>query len=57
MSFKAKKVANKWIDGNESRLTEMSDAIWEYAELGYVEFKCPTDSRSRGEWREYPQRS
>jgi len=39
MSFKAKKVANKWIDGNESRLTEMSDAIWEYAELGYVEFK------------------
>ena len=39
MSFKAKKVANKWVDGNESRLTEMSDAIWEYAELGYVEFK------------------
>ena len=39
MSFKAKKIANKWVDGNESRLTEMSDAIWEYAELGYVEFK------------------
>ena len=39
MSFKAKKIANKWVDGNESRLTDMSDAIWEYAELGYVEFK------------------
>ncbi|MFA9437605.1 MAG: M20 family metallopeptidase [Candidatus Bathyarchaeota archaeon] len=39
MSFKAKKIANKWVDGNESRLTEMSDAIWQYAELGYVEFK------------------
>ncbi|MES0326380.1 MAG: M20 family metallopeptidase [Candidatus Bathyarchaeia archaeon] len=39
MSFKAKKIANKWVDGNESRLTEMSDTIWEYAELGYVEFK------------------
>ncbi len=39
MSVKAKKIANKWVDGNESRLTEMSDAIWEYAELGYVEFK------------------
>ena len=35
----AKKVAKKWVDSNESRLREMSDAIWEYAELGYVEFK------------------
>ena len=39
MSVKAKKIAKGWVDGNESRLTEMSDAIWEYAELGYVEFK------------------
>ena len=39
MSVKAKKVAKKWVDDNESRLTEISDAIWEYAELGYIEFK------------------
>jgi aminobenzoyl-glutamate utilization protein B len=39
MSVKAKNVAKKWVDRNESRLSEISDAIWEYAELGFVEFK------------------
>jgi aminobenzoyl-glutamate utilization protein B len=28
-----------WIDDNESMLTEISDKIWNYAELGFVEFK------------------
>lgn len=39
MSVKAKKVAEKWIDRNKSKLAEISDMIWEYAELGFVEFK------------------
>jgi aminobenzoyl-glutamate utilization protein B len=34
-----KGVAIKWIDDNEGRLIEISDAIWNYAELGFVEFK------------------
>jgi aminobenzoyl-glutamate utilization protein B len=34
-----KKTAFEWIDKNRERLIEISDAIWEYAELGFVEFK------------------
>jgi aminobenzoyl-glutamate utilization protein B len=39
MSIEAKNVALEWIDNNQTRLSEISDTIWEYAELGYVEFK------------------
>ena len=39
MSEKAKRIAFEWIDSNRKRLAEISDEIWGYAELGYVEFK------------------
>jgi len=39
MTDKAKKTAIEWIEKNKQRLIEISDAIWEYAELGFVEFK------------------
>jgi aminobenzoyl-glutamate utilization protein B len=34
-----KKTAFEWIEKNRERLIEISDAIWGYAELGFVEFK------------------
>jgi aminobenzoyl-glutamate utilization protein B len=34
-----KNVAFGWIDANKDRLIELSDKIWEFAELGLVEFK------------------
>lgn len=34
-----KEIALKWISENETRLIEISDKIWEYAELGLIEFK------------------
>ena len=34
-----KEVAFKWIDANQERIIEISDKIWEYAELGLMEFK------------------
>ena len=34
-----KQTARDWIDGNKDRLIEISDIIWDYAELGFVEFK------------------
>ncbi|MBC8224570.1 M20/M25/M40 family metallo-hydrolase, partial [Candidatus Bathyarchaeota archaeon] len=36
---KTKQAAREWIDENGERLIELSDIIWEYAELGFVEFK------------------
>jgi aminobenzoyl-glutamate utilization protein B len=39
MLDEAKKVAIEWVDRNKDRLREISDEIWSYAELGYVEFK------------------
>jgi len=39
MSDNAKRIAFEWVDSNERRLAEISDEIWGYAELGYVEFK------------------
>ncbi|UCD44316.1 MAG: amidohydrolase [Candidatus Bathyarchaeota archaeon] len=39
MSKDAKRVAVDWVEGNVERLIEVSDAIWSYAELGFVEFK------------------
>lgn len=39
MSEKTKRIAFEWIDSNQKRLAEISDEIWGYAELGYVEFK------------------
>ena len=39
MSDEAKRIAFEWVDSNEKRLAEISDEIWGYAELGYVEFK------------------
>jgi len=35
----AKRMAVEWVEKNGDRLTEISDAIWGYAELGYVEFR------------------
>lgn len=34
-----KKYAYNWIEQNKSRITEISDAIWEFAEVGLQEFK------------------
>ena len=34
-----KSVAIDWIEKNKDRLIEISDTIWDYAELGFVEFK------------------
>ena len=39
MIDEAKRMAVEWVEKNGDRLTEISDAIWGYAELGYVEFK------------------
>ena len=34
-----KEIAYNWIDQIESRITEISDEIWKYAEVGLQEFK------------------
>ena len=34
-----KKTALDWIEENNSRIIEISDEIWDYAELGLLEFK------------------
>ncbi len=34
-----KKVANKWLDENKTCFTQISDSIWDYAELGLQETK------------------
>jgi len=34
-----KETAFKWIEENKDRIIEISDKIWEYAELGLIEFK------------------
>jgi len=34
-----KRTARDWIEENRERLIEICDEIWEYAELGFVEFK------------------
>jgi len=34
-----KEVAIKWIEENKDRIVEISDRIWEFAELGLIEFK------------------
>ena len=39
MSDKAKQIAIKWVTQNKEKLREISDKIWSYAELGFVEFK------------------
>ncbi len=35
----AKQIALNWIDQNTSELVELSDAIWDYAEAGFLEHK------------------
>jgi aminobenzoyl-glutamate utilization protein B len=35
----SKKLAYDWIDNNQKRIVEISDAIWEYAEVGLHEYK------------------
>ena len=35
----AKEIAKEWIDNNKKIIIEISDLIWEYAELGFVEIK------------------
>jgi aminobenzoyl-glutamate utilization protein B len=39
LSHKAKENAVSWISENESRIIEISSRIWEWAELGLIEFK------------------
>ena len=39
MYQEAKRSAVQWIEDNKQRLIEVSDVIWGYAELGFVEFK------------------
>jgi len=39
VSAVAKQKASKWIADNERRIIEVSDKIWEFAELGLQEFK------------------
>ena len=34
-----KKTAINWVNKNSDRIIEVSDEIWEYAELGLIEFK------------------
>jgi aminobenzoyl-glutamate utilization protein B len=34
-----KKVAIKWLDENKTHFTQISDSIWDYAELGLQETK------------------
>ena len=35
----AKKTAINWVDENKERIIEISDEVWDYAELGFKEFK------------------
>ena len=35
----AKEIALKWVDDHVDRLVEVSDKIWEYSELGFLEFR------------------
>lgn len=35
----AKETATKWIEENKDRIIKISDEIWDYAELGMIEFK------------------
>lgn len=39
MSDEAKQITIKWVKQNKEKLREISDKIWSYAELGFVEFK------------------
>ena len=39
MNQEAKRSAVQWIEDNKERLIEVSDVIWGYAELGFVEFR------------------
>jgi len=36
---KAKRHALSWIDENEKKIIEVSDKIWDYTELGFIEYK------------------
>ncbi len=39
MSEKVKRIALDWVEEHEERIIEISDAIWEYAELGLLEHR------------------
>jgi len=39
--FEVKKLALEWIEENKERVIEICDKIWEYAELGLIEYKSP----------------
>jgi len=39
MSGGLKEIAFEWVDENRDRLIEISDAVWGFAELGFVEFR------------------
>ena len=39
MAENAKKIALKWVDDNSSMISELNRKIWEFAELGLLEYK------------------
>jgi aminobenzoyl-glutamate utilization protein B len=39
MTDSGNKIAIDWVEDNKERIIEISDAVWGYAELGFVEFK------------------
>jgi len=39
MTDSGKKTAIDWIERNKEMIIEISDTVWGYAELGFVEFK------------------
>jgi aminobenzoyl-glutamate utilization protein B len=36
---KAKRDALSWVDENENSIIEVSDKVWDYTELGFIEYK------------------
>jgi len=39
MSQREKQIALEWIEEKKNRIIEISDAIWNFAELGFIEYK------------------
>ena len=39
MVRQAKQTASRWIDENKDQIITLSDKIWEYAELGLLEYR------------------
>ncbi|MCW4049530.1 MAG: hypothetical protein NWE89_07305 [Candidatus Bathyarchaeota archaeon] len=50
MSIPVKETAFKWIEDHKKRVIEVSDTIWEYAELGLIEYKSATLAGRHPPW-------